>query len=79
MDDMISCKEASEFSTKKADGKLSFKQRFQLWFHLAMCKVCNAFAIQSDWIDKVSRKIKTEETFSYEEKVQLKETVFNSK
>ncbi|MDC1221045.1 hypothetical protein N8Z47_00090 [Salibacteraceae bacterium] len=75
---MISCKEASEFSIKKADGKLSLKQRFQLWFHLAMCSVCKAFAIQSDWIDKVAGKINSRDQFTLDEKDKMQKAVFNS-
>lgn len=73
LDDMISCKEASEYAVKKSEGKLSFKQRFDLWLHQAICKMCKTFQKQIDWIDGVAPKISSNETFSPQEKLEIKE------
>ena len=76
---MISCKEASEFTIKKSEGKLSLKERFQLWLHLSICGVCKLFAIQSTWLDKVSSRIGISEQFSTEEKETLKRNLSDIK
>ena len=76
---MISCKEASEFTIQKSEGKLSLKERFQLWLHLSICGVCKLFAIQSTWLDKVSSRIEISEQFSTEEKETLKRNLSDIK
>ena len=76
---MISCKEASEFTIQKSEGKLSLKERFQLWLHLSICGICKLFAIQSTWLDKVSSRIEISEQFSTEEKETLKRNLSDIK
>ena len=44
---MISCKEATNFISQKEEGKLSFRQRWQLWQHLAVCTFCRLFNKQN--------------------------------
>jgi hypothetical protein len=44
---MISCKEATNFISRKEEGKLSFRQRWQLWQHLAVCSFCKLFYKQN--------------------------------
>jgi hypothetical protein len=53
----ISCKEATAFISKKEEGKLSFKQRIQLWMHLGICGLCKLFAKQNKIITKTSRDL----------------------
>ncbi len=49
---MISCKEATDFITKKEESKLSLWQCFQLWKHLAVCTFCRLFAKQNNILAK---------------------------
>lgn len=44
---MISCKQATDFISKKEEGKLSVKQILQLWLHLGVCSFCKLFYKQS--------------------------------
>ena len=44
---MISCKEATDFISRKEEGKLSLRQRWHLWQHLAICKFCKYFYKQN--------------------------------
>ena len=43
----ISCKEATKFISQKEEGKLSLRQRWQLWLHLGVCAVCRIFEKQN--------------------------------
>jgi len=54
---LITCKQATEFATKKQEGKLSMKKRFQLWLHIAVCGLCKLFDAQSGFITKNSRNM----------------------
>lgn len=53
---MINCKKSTEFVLQKEEGSLSANQRFQLFSHLAICKLCWLFAKQSSIINKAFRK-----------------------
>ncbi len=44
---MITCKEATRFISQKEEGKLSFKQRWQMWLHLSVCAICRIFEKQN--------------------------------
>jgi hypothetical protein len=43
---MLSCKQASKLLSQSLDRKLSWKERFELRFHLFICDVCTRFAKQ---------------------------------
>ena len=43
----ITCKEAVDFISKKEEGKLSFRQRLQLRYHLFVCSLCRLFYKQN--------------------------------
>ncbi|HRI20260.1 MAG TPA: hypothetical protein PLA68_04880 [Panacibacter sp.] len=49
---MITCKEATKFISQKEEGKLSLRQRWQLWMHLGVCAVCRIFERQNKVIIK---------------------------
>ncbi len=53
----ISCKEATEFISKKEEGKLTFGQQLQLWQHLGICGLCKLFAKQNKIITKVAKDL----------------------
>ncbi len=48
---MISCKEATHLSSKKEEGKLTRMQRWELAFHLFICKNCKAFVRNSNFLN----------------------------
>ena len=43
----ITCKQAVDYISKREEQKLSFRQRIQLWRHLAVCSLCKTFAVQN--------------------------------
>ena len=58
---MISCKEATFLTAKKEEGKLSFREKLKLMFHLSMCTYCKRFEKQASEICKESGHITAEE------------------
>ncbi len=46
----ISCKQATDYISKKEEGKLSLSQRYQLWRHFAQCYLCKIFYKQNEQI-----------------------------
>ena len=55
---LISCRRASELSSKARDEKLSIWETVRMWGHLFMCAVCHQFKRQ---IDFISTLFKSEE------------------
>ena len=43
----ISCKEAVDYVSKNEEGKLTFRQKLQLWRHTAVCSLCKLFFKQN--------------------------------
>lgn len=73
----ITCREATEFIVKREEGKLTFKQRVQLWLHMGICGLCKLFAKQSKFISKMSSHLEghLEESLTIEEKTQMIESL----
>jgi len=46
----ISCKQATDYISKKEEGKISIWQRYQLWRHLSECYLCKRFEKQHQQI-----------------------------
>lgn len=67
---MITCKEATNFISRKEEGRLSFKQRIQLMLHLGICSFCKLFYRQNKVIIKNASQIDeyTSASLSHEEK-----------
>jgi len=40
---MRSCKEISKLVSGSLDRPLSFRDKMEVWMHLRMCRLCNAF------------------------------------
>ena len=78
---MLTCKQATFYSSIKSFRKLNLVHRIQLKLHLSMCKSCQEFDHQSQLIDqsmdsfyKNEQNI-SEENLSEEKKSQIKATV----
>lgn len=50
---MLSCKKATELMEQKELMPLSFSQRMQLQFHVAMCSGCKNYRKQTALINKL--------------------------
>ena len=50
---MIDCKEATYLSSKREEGRITFRQRLELAFHFFICKYCSGFVKNSDIIARV--------------------------
>lgn len=67
---VLSCKKATELIEKRSMTKLNILDRIQLKIHLSMCKACNQYSKQSEFIDLAINKainnkaMKTEESTS---------------
>lgn len=78
---MLSCKQATFFSSIKNYKKLKWMQKVQLRMHLLMCRNCKEFDRQSQIIDDSMAEIQkeghlqSEEMLTKEKKIQLNSTV----
>ena len=78
---MLSCKQATFFSSIKNYKKLKFMQKIQLRMHLSMCQGCKEFDRQSQIIDDSLSEIQkegymqSEETLAQEKKSQINSIV----
>ncbi len=43
---MLHCREISKLVSDSMERELSFRQRMNVWMHLAMCRLCSGFARQ---------------------------------
>jgi hypothetical protein len=51
---MINCKESAIRSSELRDRQIKGIRRFELWFHITICKVCKAYHKQVKFIGKLS-------------------------
>jgi len=78
---VLSCKQATFYSSLKRFRKLSMVRKMQLWMHLSMCKVCHEYDHQSEIIDHTlhdfhqNESLLSEEKLSTEKKSEIKSTV----
>ena len=78
---MLTCKEATFFSSVKNFKKLKWIEYIQLQLHLMVCPGCKAFDKQSQIIDKSlfefhqNTRLQSEEELSPEKKSEIKSTV----
>ena len=77
---MITCKEATDFISRKEEGKLSLRRRWQLWQHLAVCSFCKLFYKQTKVITDSAPHLHehTNATLSQEQKESLIKALENS-
>ncbi len=53
---MLSCKQATEWMSRRMDEELPLSRRMGLRLHLMICKGCRNFSRQMDLLRQVSRK-----------------------
>ena len=77
---MKSCRDITLLIEKGKMTKISFREKTQVKFHLAMCKLCRNFAIDSDFLDRVLSRLKPGSLkLTLEEKGKLKSSLNRDK
>lgn len=69
---MISCEKAAIISNKKQYNETTFGERFNLWFHLLICKVCTKFQKKNKQLTSLCDKAELK-VLTTEEKLKMKE------
>lgn len=52
---MLNCRHASQLASRAMDEKLPFWKSLSLKIHLLLCRSCNNFSKQLDFLRKISR------------------------
>ncbi|RRJ90845.1 hypothetical protein [Flavobacterium macacae] len=56
--DMLdNCKKATFLIEKQQSGKIGFKEKLELEYHLSICEMCNTFMKQSAAINQFVKKV----------------------
>ena len=77
---MKSCKDITLLIEKRKITKISFKEKIQVKFHLAMCKLCRNFAVDSAFLDRVLARLKPRNLkLTDEEKSRVKDSLNRDK
>lgn len=53
---MLRCREVAQLVSESMDRSLSLRQRWQVWLHLAMCRLCAGFARQLRLLRRAARE-----------------------
>jgi hypothetical protein len=72
---MISCKEATLITIKKAEINVSFYDKLRLFIHLIICKYCRLFEKQNKIIDKLLKNWQTSKKLSESDKNKLQQEI----
>jgi hypothetical protein len=72
---MITCKEATMISVKKADISVPLMDRLRLFMHLLICQYCRLFEKQNKIIDKLLKNWKTSKKLSKSDKNKLQSEI----
>ncbi len=68
----ITCKQATDYISKKEEGKITLWHRFQLWRHVAVCSLCKLFYKQNKLlVSSLKQASAREETLAKEEKAAM--------
>jgi hypothetical protein len=51
------CKKATFLIEKQQTGKIAFRERLELEYHLSICEMCNTFMKQSAVINRFVKKV----------------------
>jgi len=68
---MISCDKAAVICSKTQYREAGFRERFELWMHLLICKSCTAFSRKNKQLTELCDQANIK-TLSVEEKSRLK-------
>jgi hypothetical protein len=68
---MITCSDATNYVSKREEGKLSLKLRFRLFLHFLICKYCHLFARQNKLITNKVKHLHTTNSLTEFEKEQI--------
>lgn len=52
---MLSCRKASELTSRSLDHRLSAGERISLGLHLAICRICRRYRAQITFISRAAR------------------------
>jgi predicted anti-sigma-YlaC factor YlaD len=70
---MKSCKDITELIEKKKIVGLNLGEKMQVKVHLAMCKLCRNFSKDSDYLDRILKKLRPSMSkLTKEERVEIK-------
>ena len=72
---MISCKKATWLVSKKEEKRLSWREKWQLRAHMALCSMCRRFEEQSGFIGRMARQIHVHETLSDASKEKMQQAL----
>lgn len=72
---MISCKEATILSIKKAEISVPFYDRLRLFLHLIICQYCRLFEKQNKIIDKLLKNWQTSKKLPESDKNKLQQEI----
>lgn len=60
---MLNCKQASQLTSRAMDEKLPFWQNISLRMHLFLCRSCNNFTQQLNFLREASRRSRSNPGF----------------
>ncbi|MCB1937396.1 MAG: hypothetical protein KDF59_15820 [Nitrosomonas sp.] len=60
---MLNCRQASQLASRAMDEKLPFWKSLSLKIHLLLCRSCDNFSKQLDFLRKVSRRSRVNPDF----------------
>lgn len=72
---MISCKDATMITIKKAEISVPFYDRLRLFIHLIICQYCRLFEKQNKIIDKLLKNWQTSKRLSESDKNKLQQEI----
>jgi len=73
----VSCREATYLLSLKEEGKLGYYQNFRLYTHMILCKICQAYVKQNQYITKQAKKINADDVLAPGFKLQLETRINN--
>lgn len=66
------CEEASLYTLKKEEGKVSLLTRFRLWMHTQVCHLCKIFHLQNDKLNEMVKSSQANKAIRASEEAKLK-------
>lgn len=75
---MITCRQATLFSLKKEERKISFLDRVKLAVHLIICEFCRLFEQQNKVLSHQAKHLHTDVSLSEAEKEEMERRIESS-